>query len=218
VGYEVSPATARKIKALLERGQKTPTPVNVSRADERYDAHVVVTGPGDGIFPCVVTTFNADTFAWEDYDGEGLVVDENDAPLVEGRRYRCLHYGAIVTDEAGSDSDSGNNNGHTNVYVATSGAGILITDVCPTTWSTTTAPSISWTGNTVTLSYTTTVYRLQIVDGVLCHEVVSTSGGTSTATIPCSTVEVVESLGACVDGEQTVNPVTITYLDCSEES
>jgi hypothetical protein len=217
LGYEVSEKTAQKIKALINRAERTGSTFTAARADERYDAHVVVTGPGDGIFPCVVTTFNADTFSWEDFDGEGLVVDENDAPLVEGRRYRCLHYGAIVTDAYGSDSDSGNDNGHTNVYVATSGAGILITDICPTTWTTNTTPTLSLVGATLTLSWTTTVYRFVLTDGVLCREVVSTSSDSTNVVFPCTTVEVVESLGDCVDGVQTVNTTEITYLDCAEE-
>jgi len=95
MGFELSPRTARKVKALLNKGDDTGTLSTDGRGSARYDTHVKITGPkdeGTGLYPCLPTYYDPALAAWVEFE-EQRVKAANDEKLVEDRRYRAINYG-----------------------------------------------------------------------------------------------------------------------------
>lgn len=93
MGFELSPRTARKVKALLNKGDDTGTLSTDGRGSARYDTHVKITGPeSGGLYPCLPTYYDPATETWVEFE-EQRVRAANDEKLVEDRRYRAINYG-----------------------------------------------------------------------------------------------------------------------------
>lgn len=105
MGLEVKKTTARKLKALLNRGL-TGTPSIRGGDSARYDCFVIVTGEaedldsdsdsgGSDFYPCVVTEYDTEEGAWIELEQTCYCFGSNDEQLTVDTRYRAQCYGIL---------------------------------------------------------------------------------------------------------------------------
>lgn len=95
MGFELSGKTARKLKAMLAKGQTTDQGGTLGGGTARQSCHVLITGERvEGCwYPAVVTEWHSSDQVWVVFEGTIYVKEPHDVPLETGKRYMAYHYG-----------------------------------------------------------------------------------------------------------------------------